>query len=91
MAGILADSEFTAIQTELLPGDSYLFYSDGVTEAFDSEGRIFGEKRLLDAASQNQGLNPDKLAEAIQQTVSAFAGNRPQSDDITLLAIQRSS
>ena len=91
MAGILPDSEYTAIQADLLPGDCYLFYSDGVTEAFNAEGHIFGERRLLDAAAQNQGLNPEQLVAAIQQAVSTFAGDHPQSDDITLLAIHRNN
>lgn len=91
MAGILPDSEYTAIQADLLPGDCYVFYSDGVTEAFNAEGQIFGERRLLDAAAQNQGLNPEQLVAAIQQAVSTFAGDHPQSDDITLLAIHRNN
>lgn len=91
VAGILADSQYSPIQADLLPGDCYLFYSDGVTEAFNAEGQIFGERRLLDATAQYQELNPEQLVAAIQKSVSTFASDHPQSDDMTLLAIRRSS
>jgi sigma-B regulation protein RsbU (phosphoserine phosphatase) len=88
MAGIMVDNEITAIETDLLAGDTYLFYSDGVTEAFNTEGGMFGEKRLLEAAGRGASLPVAELVQTVFQAVADFAGDHPQSDDITLLAVR---
>jgi sigma-B regulation protein RsbU (phosphoserine phosphatase) len=88
MAGIMVDNEITATEAALLPGDTYLFYSDGVTEAFNAPGEMFGEKRLLEAAGRGSALRAGELVAIVHQAVADFAGDHPQSDDITLLAVR---
>jgi sigma-B regulation protein RsbU (phosphoserine phosphatase) len=86
MAGLYPGVEITGIQAEFRPGDALLFYSDGVTEAFNAAGAAFGEPRLLDVA----GKVPSSAAEFVAgvfEAVTAFAGDCPQSDDLTLLAV----
>jgi len=86
MAGLYPGAEITGIDAEFHPGDALLFYSDGVTEAFDAAGAAFGEPRLLEVS----GAAPASVGELVAEVfkaVTAFAGECPQSDDLTLLAV----
>ncbi len=86
MAGLMPGVEITALEAEIRPGDTLLFYSDGVTEAFNMEGEAFGDDRLLDA-SKVTVTSLSELVSSVSNAVTTFAGECPQSDDITLLAI----
>jgi serine phosphatase RsbU (regulator of sigma subunit)/catechol 2,3-dioxygenase-like lactoylglutathione lyase family enzyme len=72
-------------ERELAPGDSILLYTDGVTEALNSQGEQFGEERLLQAARQHRDLSPPQLLTAVSDQARAFSPHE-QLDDITLLA-----
>ena len=65
---------------------SLLLMSDGVTEALDPQGRLFGSERLLQVIENSQ--DDDKLFEAIRQAVLAHMGERPPADDISLMRIK---
>ncbi|MBE0486780.1 GAF domain-containing SpoIIE family protein phosphatase [Marinobacter sp.] len=86
--GVYEDVDYAVASAKIGPDQSITLYSDGVTEAFDQNGQEFGEERLLNlgyrAANQGEGL----LTYMREQLLS-FAGSAPQSDDITLLTIQR--
>jgi len=74
---------------ELQPGDCLLLYTDGSTEALDENGLEFGLPRLTQSL---QASAPDGAAEVIRKLaddLKTFAGNYPQHDDITLIAIRR--
>jgi len=64
------------------PGDSLLLYTDGVTEAMNPAGELYGEARL-EAALKRTG---EKYVAGIRADLTAFAAGAEQSDDITLLA-----
>ena len=87
VTGYSEDFCFTGEDLQLAPGDSLLMYTDGVTEAMDAAGELFGEERLLAALSI---AAPDVvgLTAAIESAVAGFAQEAPQADDITLLAIR---
>jgi sigma-B regulation protein RsbU (phosphoserine phosphatase) len=71
----------------LAPGDTLLLYSDGVTEAQNTEGALFGEERLLEIARANRGRPARELQEALLGTLDHFTGDAPQSDDITVMVV----
>jgi sigma-B regulation protein RsbU (phosphoserine phosphatase) len=83
--GALADVRYEAECVDLLPGDLLVAYTDGVTEAFDPDGREFGEDRLLDVVLAGRSLTADQLADRIVGAVRDFVRDAPQHDDITLL------
>jgi serine phosphatase RsbU (regulator of sigma subunit)/catechol 2,3-dioxygenase-like lactoylglutathione lyase family enzyme len=71
-------------ERELAAGDTLLLYTDGVTEAVNSEGEEFGEERLLEAARRHHELSPPELLAAIADEARGFSPHE-QADDITLM------
>ena len=68
--------------------EMFLLYTDGVTEAMDVAGELYGEERLQAAANATAGANPETLVHAVRADVASFAQDAEQSDDITLLALE---
>jgi sigma-B regulation protein RsbU (phosphoserine phosphatase) len=72
------------------PGDAFVFYTDGVTEAMNEAGEEFGLDRLREVFLASPPQDSEKTNRDIIDAVHAFAGNAPQSDDITCLTLHRS-
>ena len=75
-------------QIKLEPKDKVLLYTDGVTEALNSEGERFGLKRLVDSFQKHSSQSADQLMHSIKDEVYAFIGSHPQYDDITLVVLE---
>src|SRR5690606_27052513 len=86
--GIRAEEIFDQISVPFKPGDLLLFYSDGVTEARNAAGELFGVERLAECVRVNRNLEPEALVEAIRNSVFAFSGSDQLSDDLTCVAIK---
>ncbi len=71
----------------LAAGSTLLGYTDGVTEAFDAQNQAYGATRLLAALAQDDSAQA--ACQRLLDDVRRFAGDAPQSDDITILAISR--
>jgi serine phosphatase RsbU (regulator of sigma subunit) len=69
-------------------GELLLIFSDGVTEAADAAAAEFGEERLCEALAHEEGGAETTVA-AVVAAARAFAGQAPQSDDITCVALAR--
>jgi serine phosphatase RsbU (regulator of sigma subunit) len=87
--GFLPKHTYERAETVLQPGESLVIYSDGVTEAMNLESEQFEEERLYDLAKKHQGDGSGAMVDRIINEVRAFAGERPQNDDITLLIVRR--
>jgi PAS domain S-box-containing protein len=64
-------------------GDVLVYYSDGVTEARNAGGEMFGIARLSDCLRENEARDPVAIVRAIRDTVVAFSGSRTLADDLT--------
>jgi len=73
--------------TELLPGDTLVMYSDGVTEAGIEAGNEYGEDRLIERMRAHQWDPAQKLVQSIQEDVSHFSSGA-RGDDVTVVAIR---
>lgn len=88
-AGIMAGIAPPSQSVELQPNDLVVFYTDGVTEAFNPAGELYGDRKLLDALSREKGGSAAETTAALLRSVREHAANHPQSDDIAILALRR--
>ena len=79
-------------ETALKEGDSILFYSDGLVEAHDPRGEMFGFPRLGKLVSVHDTGGGEELVDFLLEELYTFTGpNWEQEDDITLLTLRRSA
>jgi serine phosphatase RsbU (regulator of sigma subunit) len=71
-------------ESSLLPGDTLVLYTDGVTEAFDDDGDQFGELRLVDSLRRHRSQQPREMLHSVLEEVQRFSPHE-QHDDITLV------
>ncbi len=85
VVGLLDLASYMAAEVTLRPGDRFIAFTDGVSEAMNSHDEEWGEEHLLEAFRACDGLSP---AEAIGRVIAgadAFAAGAPQHDDMTLV------
>ena len=69
-------------------GDMLFLYTDGVTEASDSQKNMFGEERLMVSLNgTSEGASPEDVIAFVKRGIEAFTGNAPQNDDRTMLCL----
>jgi sigma-B regulation protein RsbU (phosphoserine phosphatase) len=89
--GLLPDELNPAFDTLLFampPGTGLMLFTDGITDAVNDDGELFGLERLEQLWTQ-QGLSPEQMSSRVLDEVRLFAGSQPQADDQTLLIIER--
>ena len=91
MLGIMEDIEYVNQEFQMETGDTLVFYTDGVTEAFNEHDEAYDDKRLNAVLPTLNGKSSRELIDGVLSDVQAFVGSAPQSDDITLMAIRRKS
>lgn len=69
-------------------GDVVLFFSDGVTEARNASGELFGPDRLVECMLRNADAEPAALVARVRDAASAFTGRRALTDDLTCVVVQ---
>ncbi|MEO1430209.1 MAG: SpoIIE family protein phosphatase [Cyanobacteria bacterium J06633_8] len=87
--GMLPNINFPIRQIFLQPGEILLGYTDGVTEARDSNGKFFTDKKLISLLEQPID-SAKELLNQITTAIEEHTGNSEQFDDITILALRRS-
>lgn len=80
--------EYKPRQTKLNPGDVVVMYTDGVTEAVNSDNEMFGEDRLEELIQRNVTLSAEQIKQRILDEVISFTRGLPQGDDITLIVLK---
>lgn len=88
LVGIIPGVRFEIQSVGLEPGDTLLAFTDGVTEAQNSDGEFFGRQRLY-ALLARPAPTAAELLDAIEASVREFMGEAAPSDDIAVLAIRR--
>jgi sigma-B regulation protein RsbU (phosphoserine phosphatase) len=72
----------------LRAGDLYLFFTDGISEAMNVGDDCFGEQRLATLVEEHAHLPADELRERVLREISAFVGDAPQHDDMTMILLK---
>ncbi|ACN13332.1 predicted phosphoserine phosphatase RsbU (Sigma factor regulation protein RsbU) [Desulforapulum autotrophicum HRM2] len=88
MVGVIADFDYREISVDLLPGDGFFLYTDGVTEAMDKEQHLFSDGKLLETVQNGPLDRLEATIENVMEKVVDHAGDAPQSDDIAMLMIR---
>jgi phosphoserine phosphatase RsbU/P len=82
--GVMAGQVYDQTTQTLIPGDQLVFYTDGITEATNPDGEMFGLDQL-DRVLENCHLTADGLIEEVLEALNAFTSGQPLADDRTLL------
>lgn len=72
---------------DLGSGDVLFFFSDGITEAANPEGDMFGETRLVDFVTSHNNLEPNALIDSLRKSVEEFSGSSKFKDDFTCVSV----
>src|SRR5262249_49516797 len=79
------------LQEETIPlraGDLDLFFTDGISAAMNARDDCFGEQRLGSLVEGHAHLPSDELRERVLREISAFVGDAPQHDDMTMILLK---
>lgn len=87
--GAFQDIDLEEREIEVAPGDVLVFFTDGVTEAFDATGRLFGEERLQAVVAAQPDADASQILKAIIAAVEDFSQDTPPADDFTLFVVKR--
>ena len=86
--GLIDSETYSDGVIKLSPEDTIVLYTDGVTEARNSQQEEFGEGRLKDAVFESRGLSASSIAENIKKRLNKFVGTVPQYDDCTFIVFK---
>lgn len=86
--GVTDDSAYGHDEILLKPNDTLFLYTDGVTEAENNKGEMYGDQRLITDLDKHRDLSSNELINTIRSNLSTFAAGFPQSDDITMMAVK---
>ena len=87
--GVLDDFEYESREEELRRGDALFLYTDGLTDAVNLSGELFGKERLeatLDGASSR---SPEEIVDHVWSEILGYSAGAPAADDMTCLVLRR--
>lgn len=85
--GIVEDFEYSTTEHDLDSHEALLLYTDGLFEAYDDKGEMYGEERLAEFIRKNPRLAPEALPDKLIEDVHRFSGSDDFEDDVCLLSI----
>jgi sigma-B regulation protein RsbU (phosphoserine phosphatase) len=86
--GLSAQVKYEHESVGMDSGDVLVLYTDGLTEAMDSDGREFGTERLKNVVGENRDLSAHQISSVILEAVNSHSADSPQSDDQTLVVLK---
>lgn len=86
--GLLEFAPYSQHSVTLVPGDTVVVFSDGVSEALDSAGEEFGDDRVLASVQAAAGTDAQTLVRQVFDAVRDFTAGTAQGDDITAMVIR---
>ena len=84
--GALENSRYLQQEVELLPGDSIVIYTDGVTEAENERGDLYTYERFARVIARAPAAAPE-LMDTLLEDGDAYTGKAAQTDDLTLVCV----
>lgn len=87
--GLSPDSKYSEHSLELKAGEVLVLYSDGVTEARNEAGELYGEDRLRMLLNELTGMSAEAIGERLVAEVAGFVGEASRTDDLSLAIMRR--
>jgi sigma-B regulation protein RsbU (phosphoserine phosphatase) len=87
--GLFRDGEYTSQTRQLAPGESLVVFSDGLSEAFNSQGQQYGSTRLAGLLGEHHRLPPEAMLAAIVIDLNGHRDGGPKTDDVTVMVLRR--
>jgi phosphoserine phosphatase RsbU/P len=91
VAGIVPSYPFDETTIPILPDELLILFSDGITEAMNSNEEEFNEDRLKEVILNNRSESAENLIKIIFREVQNFTRSTEQMDDMTIVIIKRNS
>ena len=85
--GGMKESVYREYELQLEPGDRIFVYTDGVTDATNDFGNMFGLDRMLAALNRDPSAGPEQILRNVRQAVDGFVYSAEQFDDLTMLCM----
>ena len=79
---------FKSYDLQISPGDKLFVYTDGVPEATDADGELFGTDRMIAALNSCAGDSPEQILHKVKSAVDTFVGDAEQFDDLTMMCLE---
>ncbi|MBO6584625.1 MAG: SpoIIE family protein phosphatase [Gracilimonas sp.] len=89
MLGIMDPVDFKGDSIKLYSGNKLILFSDGIPEARNTEGEFFSDEGFEQWLLEHKSLTPSQMMMNLLKTIDNFSKGQPQSDDITLIIIER--
>jgi sigma-B regulation protein RsbU (phosphoserine phosphatase) len=86
--GMFADASYEELAVATEPGDVVLFVSDGILDAENAEGEMYGQERLSSLLCSRREQPAQEIADAILADVSRFQGEQERFDDETIIVLK---
>jgi sigma-B regulation protein RsbU (phosphoserine phosphatase) len=86
--GIIKDCDYQETQVQLKQGDTVVFYTDGVVEAMNGKGELYGFERFLTSIEKAKELDANTLLEKLMDDVESYVGDVEQHDDLTIVVVK---
>jgi serine phosphatase RsbU (regulator of sigma subunit) len=86
--GLKSDATYQEVRCTLSPGDTLLFYTDGVTESLNLSRELFGLERLIKLVQERDKCVAAPLVQRVLATARAYSGRAGQADDATVVVLK---
>ncbi len=88
VVGAMSRMKYRDYELQLQPGDAIFVYTDGVPEANNAAGELFGMERMTASLNRVADRNPEGILEGVRQDVDTFVAGAKQFDDLTMLCLE---
>jgi len=84
--GVIETARYATVTVDLEPGDRLVLYTDGLSEAEDSQGEMFGERRIIESVLREPSARPERIKRLLIDEAVRFSGGR-FGDDVTMVVV----
>jgi sigma-B regulation protein RsbU (phosphoserine phosphatase) len=86
--GGIENLNYTEYEVYMKPGSTLFVYTDGVPEASDSSGNMFGVERMITSLNEAPDSSPEEIIRHVRESIDEFTLDGTQFDDLTMLSIR---